>query len=132
MRTCAFESCPRALLYNHKLSAVLNDVLTGNKRQFGGMSFGTSLFLRKLSQINIQIDGYFDVWHVQARSQAFQAVCNFICHVVNFCTVNKYFFALKLRLSPKASLLERFGVSKGSTFLLLHVSIKHCTCLQVA
>lgn len=105
MRTCAFESCPRALLYNHKLSAVLNDVLTGNKRQFGGMSFGTSLFLRKLSQINIQIDGYFDVWHVQALSQAFQAVCNFICNVANFCTVNKYFFALKLRLSQKASLL---------------------------
>lgn len=69
------------------------------------MSFGTSLFLRKLSQINIQIDGYFDVWHVQALSQAFQTLCNFICHVVNFCTVNKYFFALKLRLSPKASLL---------------------------
>lgn len=69
------------------------------------MSFGTSLFLRKLSQINIQIDGYFDVWHVQSLSQAFQAVCNFICNEFNFCTVNKYFFALKLRLSQKASLL---------------------------
>lgn len=105
MRTSAFESYPKGVTFNHKLSAALNDVLTGNKRQFGRMSFGTSLFLQKLSQINIQIDGYFDVWHVQALSQAFQTLCNFICHVVNFCTVNKYFFALKLRLSPKASLL---------------------------
>lgn len=68
------------------------------------MSFGTSLFLRKLSQINIQIDGYFDVWHVQALSQAFQTLRNLICNVANFCAVNKYFFALKLRLSPTAIL----------------------------
>jgi len=58
-----------------------------------------------LSQINIQIDGYFDVWHVQTLSQAFQAVRNLICNVANFCTANKYFFVLKLRLSQKASLL---------------------------
>lgn len=31
MRRCAFESYPKGVTFNHKLSAVLNDVLEGKK-----------------------------------------------------------------------------------------------------
>ena len=44
MRTCAFESYPKGVTFNHKLSAVLNDVLEGKKGNLEGCLSGRLYF----------------------------------------------------------------------------------------